>query len=65
MPFKKKEKDSTQKELLNSITDIEFLDHIEYGYSESVIEEISEGLYEEYGRDPSVKEMNEAIEARS
>ena len=65
--FKKREKElqrEIQAGLLNSITDPEFTAHIEYGYSESVMEQIAEGLFEEYGRDPTVQEMNEAMEAR-
>lgn len=43
----------------------EVIDFIQYGYSEEVIERMVEDLYDEYGREPSFKEMQTALDNRA
>jgi len=43
----------------------EVIDFIQYGYSDAVVEKMLDDLYEEFGREPTFKEMETALDNRA
>tara|TARA_R100000808_G_scaffold18045_1_gene39610 strand:- start:1480 stop:1674 length:195 start_codon:yes stop_codon:yes gene_type:complete len=43
----------------------EVIDYIQYGYSDAVVEKMLDDLYEKYGRKPTFKEMETALDNRA
>ena len=39
--------------------------YIQHGYSDAVVEEMLDGLYEEFGREPTFKEIETALDNRA
>jgi|TARA_R110002020_G_scaffold272977_1_gene488011 hypothetical protein len=58
---------NTQQKYKNSDVQVEqeVKDYIQYGYSDAVVEKMTDDLYEEFGREPTFKEMETALDNRA